>query len=293
MFFIVIGVIIYISFFVILPGIAAVTLRRRWEKFRSLILNYSAVQSLEYFNFKNNGKFSFRGKLESFKNDDVIWLKGESLSICINLNDQNIYTLTRNNNEVIKEKWDNITSLIEGTSFFVCGYLEFIGGIPYLVGSEDENLLVVIGHEQEDFFESLLVNGRSKNEMWNSYTPYAFITGVLILIILSYFSYTTLSDKTFAFLLLLAAGTPFYFIVPPGLFFYLKYRKNWDRSIRWAILKDLKKLQGNIYSSLLMKKRSKRDERCALAYYLLGYLLNLIVAGIILFQLFQIIIIYH
>lgn len=290
MIFIIIGSLVYISFFIVLPGFGAISLRNKWKNFRELVYSYSSIPSLEYDNLEKGELFSFKGKLESFKNDDIVWLKGETLSICINLNKQDIYTLSRRKDEVIKARWDNITSLVEGTMFFVFGHLEYVGGIPYLIGTENEDLLVIIGCEEDKIFESLIKNGRNKNEMWNSSTPYSYITGVLILIILSYFSYTTSSNKTGSFFLLLAAGTPFYFILPPGLFFYLEYRKYWEKSVRWSVLKDLKRLMGDFYSSDIMRRKSKSRERLSLLYYLLGYLTNLLIAGIILYKLFLIII---
>lgn len=290
MLFILLGGFIYISFFIFLPGVGAFSLRRKWDRFRELVFCYSSVPLLEYYNLKPGSTYSFKGKLESFKDDDIVWLKGETLSICIDLNKQDIYTLSGRTDELNKSHWSNISSIVEGTSFFVFGHLEYNLGIPFLVGSEEEALLVVICEDDNDIFKTLLRNGRNKNEMWNSYTPYSYITGVLILIIFSYFSFTTNSNKTPAFFLLLAAGTPFYFIIPPGLIFYLKYRSIWDQSIRWSILKDLKRLNGDFYSADLMKINSKSRERLSLLLYVLGYILNVSIAGIIIFKLFEYII---
>lgn len=290
MFFMLFGALIYIIFFIFLPGVGAVTLRRRWYNFRELVYRYSSVPALEYYNLQPGELFSFNGKLESFKDDDVVWLKGETLSICIDLNKQDIYTLSKRKDQLYKSQWDSVSSLVEGTRFYVFGHLEYNRGVPYLVGSGNEDLLVVITDGNESIFEMLLKNGRDKNEMWNSYTPYTYITGVLILIILSYFSYRTSFNKTSSFFLLLAAGTPFYFIIPPGLFFYLYYRRLWDISVRWSILRDLKRLKGDYYSSNIMKSKSKSRERQSLLFYLLGYLLNMSIASLILYRMFQLII---
>lgn len=284
------GTIIYIIFFILIPGAGAITLRKSWREFRRLIFSYSTVPELEYQTLVPGKPFSFKGKLESFKNDDIVWLKGESLSICINLKKQHIYTISSNKEEMSRSRWSEISSIVEGTQFFIFGFLEFIDDIPYLVGSEQESLLVVISENEENIFQRLLKKGRDKNEIWNSYTPYSYITGVLLLIILSYFSYKTNSNKTISYFLLLIAGTPFYFIIPPGLFFYLKYRRIWDISIRWSTLSDLKRLNGDDFSSEKYRVKSKSREKLSLLLYLFGYIMNLIIAGIILFKIFLLII---
>ncbi|QEN05019.1 hypothetical protein EW093_09955 [Thiospirochaeta perfilievii] len=290
MILVILGLVVYLLFFILIPGFGAISLRRRWSTFRNLLFKYSMVPALEYNNLVEGSSFSFCGLLESFKSDDIVWLKGESLSICINLKKLNIYTLSKNNDEVYKSQWRDISSLVEGTEFFVFGNLKYDGGVPYLVGSELEDLLVVVREGQGKIFDQLLAKGRDKNEMWNSYTPYAYITGVLILIILSYFSYKTSFNKINSFYLLLMAGTPFYFILPPGLFFYIKYRKSWDIALRYSVLSDLDRLKGRVERSSLFKKKSKVVEKLSLLLYVLGYLCNLIIAGIILFKLFQLII---
>lgn len=290
MIFAILGFFVYVVFFIFIPGIGAIALRRRWMKFRTLIHGYSAVPALEYYNLITGEPFSFRGRLESFKNDDVVWLKGESLSICINLEKQDIYTLSKSKDELRKSSWSDIYSLMEGTQFFVFGALLYKNGVPYLVGSEEESLLVVVSESDGNIFEMLLKKGRDKNEMWNNYSPYAYITGVFILIMLSFFSYQTSFNKIVSFYLLLAAGTPFYFILPPGLLFYLRYRRLWDISVRWSILSDLKKLREDFYSSDKCRLISKSCERKSLLLYITGYFLNIIIAGIILFKVFRLII---
>ncbi len=290
MIFAILGIIVYVVFFIFIPGFGAISLRRRWMKFRTLIHGYSTVPTLEYDNLIPGEPFSFKGRLESFKDDDIVWLKGESLSICINLNKQDIYTLSKSKDELRKSSWSDISSLMEGTQFFVFGSLMHLKGVPYLVGSEEESLLVVVSDSEENIFEMLLKKGRDKNEMWNSYSPYSYITGVFILIMFSFFSYKTSYIKFTSFFLLLAAGTPFYFILPPGLLLYLRYRRLWDLSVRWSVLSDLKKLRGDFYSSDIYRLNSKRCERKSLVLYLTGYILNIIIAGIILFKVFQLII---
>lgn len=284
------GVFIYVMFFIVLPGIGAVSLRRRWDRFRKSLFRYSQVPVLGYNNLEPMKKFSFKGELESFRNDNVVWLRGETISLCIDLNKQNVYTLSKNSDKLIRTRWSNVSSLVEGTMFYVFGTLVYDSGIPYLVGNSSEELIVVVCDEDSNIYEDLFRKARDKNEIWNSFSPYLYITGVFILIILSYISYTSYSNKTWSYYLLLGAGTPFYFFIPPGLIFYLQYRKTWDKAIRYLILKDLKLLRGDFYGSEMMAKRSKSREIHSLLLYLLGYLVNTSIAGIILFRVYQLII---
>ncbi|MBN2619249.1 MAG: hypothetical protein JXR64_13135 [Spirochaetales bacterium] len=289
MFYAVVGISIYILFFILFPGMGAINLRRKWGRFRDLVFKYSNVPDLGYHNILEGETYCFRGELESFKNDDVVWLKGETLSVCINLKKLDVYTLSERKEILKKYNWSDISSIVEGTKFYVFGKLELISSVPYLVGSKNEELLVVISENEKSIFEMLIKKGRDRNEIWNNSSPYFYITGVLILIIISYVSYKTNFNKTTAFYLLLAAGTPFYFILPPGLFFYYKYRKTWEQSIRYSILKDLKRLRGDSFSSFIMGQKGKSRERLSLLFYLTGYILNISIAGIILYNLFLVI----
>lgn len=284
------GILVYMLFFILLPGVGAVSLRRRWTKFRKTLFSYSKEPMLEYFNLESTKKFCFKGELESFRDDNVVWLRGETLSVCIDLDKQYIYSLTKNSETLTRNRWSNISSLVEGTMFYVFGTLIYDKGVPYLVGSSSEDLIVVICDEDKNIYESLIRKGRDKNEIWNNFSPYLYITGVFLLIILSYISYTRYSNKTWSFYLLVAAGTPFYFIIPPGLMFYLQYRKMWDKALRFLILKDLKLLRGDYFTSEKMGLRSKSREVLSLLLYVAGYLVNTTIAGLILFKVYQMII---
>lgn len=284
------GILVYMLFFILLPGVGAVSLRRRWTKFRKTLFSYSKEPMLEYFNLESTKKFCFKGELESFRDDNVVWLRGETLSVCIDLDKQYIYSLTKNSETLTRNRWSNISSLVEGTMFYVFGTLIYDKGVPYLVGRSSEDLIVVICDEDKNIYESLIRKGRDKNEIWNNFSPYLYITGVFLLIILSYISYTRYSNKTWSFYLLVAAGTPFYFIIPPGLMFYLQYRKMWDKALRFLILKDLKLLRGDYFTSEKMGLRSKSREVLSLLLYVAGYLVNTTIAGLILFKVYQMII---
>lgn len=290
MIFILIGVLTYISFFVILPGIGAVATRRRWERIRNIIYKYSGSPYLTYKNLEKGKVFSFEGKLESFKSDDVVWLEGTSISLCLNLKGRDVFTISTDKTNLQMTSWKSFSSMMEGTKFFVIGTLVYINGIPYLEAPYNDQLIVVIHDSESDIITEIVEKARDKNEIWNSYSPYSFITGVFALIILSYFSYKSSYNKATSFYLLVAAGTPFYFILPPGLYFYLKHRKYWDRSLRLSVLRDLYILKGRIEYSLKFKSISKKMERFSLLLYLLGYLLNTVIAGTILYKMYQLLI---
>lgn len=290
MVYLLLGFLVYLLFFIVLPGVGAVSLRRRWNRFRKTLFSYSKEPMLEYSNLESTKRFCFKGELESFRDDNVVWLRGETLSVCIDLDKQYIYSLTKNADTLTRNRWSNISSLVEGTQFYVFGTLIYHRGVPYLVGNSSEDLIVVICDEDTNIYENLIRKARDKNEIWNSFSPYLYITGVFLLIILSYISYTSYSNKTWSFYLLVAAGTPFYFIIPPGLIFYLQYRKMWEKALRFLILRDLKLLRGDYFTSEKMGLRSKKGEFQSLLLYVAGYLLNTSIAAIILYKVYQLII---
>ncbi|OQY37823.1 MAG: hypothetical protein B6229_07490 [Spirochaetaceae bacterium 4572_7] len=255
--FIILGLITYTLFFIFLPGVGTFSLRRKWGQFRNTVYRYSTLPRL---------------------------------SVCIDLKCQNIYTLHNGQEELVKNNWRNVSSIVEGTPFFIVGRLDYVGGIPFLVGDKKDPLLVLLHDSNSNIFEALIKKGRAKNDMWNSYSPYAYITGIFILIILSYFAYKSSYDKTNSFYLLVAAGTPFYFILPPGLIFYLMYRKLWDISIRLSVLRDLSKLKGKNLKMYKFNVMSKSREKWSLLFYLLGYIVNTLIAGFILFKMYQLLI---
>lgn len=290
MFFILAGVGTYLLFFIFFPGGGVVITRRRWRNFRNLLYRYYQFPELTYKNLEEGKVFSFQGRLESFKNDDILWIKSETLSICVELAKVDIYSLYSRRGKLDKINWNQVSSMVEGTPFLIVGKLEYRNGIPYLVGSEEYPILVVIHDSSDKIFEYLIVKGREKSDMWNSYTPYSHITGVLILIILSYLAYRGYYNKTNSFYLMVIAGTPFYFILPPGLFFNLKFRRIWNYSIRFSVLRDLYKLHGNYLKANKYNRLAKSREKMSLLYYVCGYLLNITIAGIILFKMYQLLI---
>lgn len=288
--FLISGVVTYILFFVLLPGISAVITRARWRKFRQSIIRSAEFQELNYNNCEIGNRYRFYGKLESFVNDNTVWLKGETLSISIDLTKISIFRLYKGDYKVDRTPWSSLSSIVEGADFFVTGVLEYVNGSPCLVSGDETPLNVVICDGQKKVVEELIIKARDKNELWNSYTPYLYITGVFILIILSYFAYKSSYDKTDSFYLLVAAGTPFYFILPPGLLFYLIYRSIWERSIRLSILGELSLLKGKKSRFERFGRKSKIRERASLILYLLGYLTNIIIAGFILLRMYQLLI---
>ncbi len=283
---IIIGLIVYLLFFLFLPGISAVMTRRKWTQFRGLVQKYSTMKILTYRNLELNNSYIFLGELESIKSDNLIWLKGETLSISIDLTKKDIFRLYKDGGVEIA-RWENLTSLLEGSKFYIGGTLEYRNGAPYLKDKEDLPMLVVNYDDEDwDITRELLIKGRYKNELWNSFTPYSYITGVLLLIILSYVAYKTNTNKVYSYYILLAAGTPFYFILPPGLIFYLQFRKFWSISFRFSILRDLYNLKLNEKKNILFRSKSKFYENISLLFYLLGYVLNIILAGMILLRVF-------
>jgi hypothetical protein len=283
---IIIGFIVYVVFFLFIPGISAVLTRRKWVRFRALVQKYSKKNFLTYKNLELNKAYVFLGELESIKTDNLIWLKGETLSISIDLTKRDIFRLYKDGGVEIA-RWENLTSLLEGAKFYIGGTLEYSRGAPYLRDTEDIPMLVVnYDDEDRNITRELLVKGRYKNELWNSVTPYSYITGVLILIILSYIAYKTNTNKVYSYYILLAAGTPFYFILPPGLIFYLQFRRLWSISFRFSILRDLYNLSGNLFKSMTFRNKSKFFEKSSLLFYLFGYIVNIILAGMILLRVF-------
>lgn len=248
------------------------------------------LPSLNYENYSINSEFKFYGKLESFIDDNTLWLRGETLSLSINLKGNYIYRLGKSNKELEKVLWSNMSSIMEGTNFFVVGKLVYHNGTAYMVDSEKNPLTVVLYEDNSNLIHDLIVKGRDRNELWNSYTPYSYICGIFILIILSFFEYRSNSDKIISYYLLVAAGTPFYFFIPPGLIFYLIYRNLWEVSIRYSTLRDLARIRNKELSMKKYRRESKNRERLSLFFYLIGYVINIYIAGIIIFKMYQLLI---
>lgn len=285
------GIMVYLVFFLLLPLSGAILVRRRWRIFRSRVVDMMELPFLEYGDIRSNrsGFYKLYARLEALKGDDEIWLKNESVSVCTNLKKSDIYLLSREDMEdtLVKTSWSELSTIVEGSHFFISGCLKKERGIPFLAPKEDKNLLVIIYDEgREDLTERIIKEGRQKNELWNTLTPYAYIIGVLSLIILSFISYKSSVSKIDSYLLLVAAGTPFYFVLPPGLFFYMIYRKKWQNARKFRELRDLFFLKKRVEISLACVRKARNNEVLALLLFILGYLLNVSIASVIIFKMY-------
>ncbi|MFP4363104.1 MAG: hypothetical protein ACLFR1_04480 [Spirochaetia bacterium] len=256
-FFILIAV--AVLFYVIIPGLGAIQVRRQWRNFRYTLVESSLFPLLDLApHSKNPGdKIRFFGYLEAIEEDSIIWVRKDKNAIAVDMSSASIYflpsgdlledqeVLENNKENIIDEmpvriEWRRISSLPEGSKIYVSGTVFVENGRELLKPAEDTPLLVIFyDAAEESFFRRSIWGGRQKNEYWNYLTPVSLVAGFFSLLILSsIFVQNPLARQLFIVSLVFCI-LPLLTVLPPGGMFYLVYRRLWKEGRLFRAERDL------------------------------------------------------
>jgi hypothetical protein len=193
----------------------------------------------------SSGDRRFYGTIEAMEGADRVWVKGEEVSLLVDLSLAPLYVLEPGPAEagsLRKIKWSSVSSLVEGTRIFVGGHLVVEGGQAVFVDAPDEGLIAVCHEEGEGRLASrLIAAGRGQNEYWNYFSRVSIALGVVVISsMLLGFRNSALS--TVRALIFLAGVLPVLPFAPPGLALYFAYRRLWRRGLALRTARDLIKL---------------------------------------------------
>ena len=242
---IVLGIAVF--FYLFIPGAGAFRTRSGWRLFRKRIIAASLFPFVTYRDLHGAaggclGRFRFIGSLQAISGEHVVWLGDGRLTVSVDLSDTMVHLLPseekdgeRGNvnwplpDETVRSvRWEALSSLSEGTRFFIAGPLHGENGRPVFRSTEDTPLVVVISDRGDrELLPVSIWTGRQRNEYWNRFTPASITAGFLLHLILSYSYLREPIHRIPAILSLTSSLAPVALFLPPGVFLFSLYRWLW------------------------------------------------------------------
>jgi hypothetical protein len=252
-----------VLFYGLVPIAGAFYSRRNWRYFRRRFNELGQKPILDYAACVNTGpgssagegeEFRFSGGFESLTGDKILWIRGEGLTMPVDLKGAKTYVLPDTDTEGIPAYFDpgeeapeqirpdRISALTGGVKVFVGGSLCVRDGRRIFVSAAHP--LMVIFYEGPD--RSLTVRtiraGRHRNEFFNFITPYSFVAGAFSQIIMAVSLYSRPVYRLTLISGIIALFTPLFPWLPPGIFFTLAYRRLWWKARIFRAYRDLVRL---------------------------------------------------
>ncbi len=242
---IVLGIAVF--FYLFIPGAGAFGTRSGWRLFRKRIIAASLFPFVTYRDLHGDasgclGRFRFIGSLQAISGEHLVWLGDGRNTVSVDLVDTVVHLLPPEEKDdekvgvkwplpdetVRSVRWDELSSLSEGTRFFVAGPLHSVNGRPVFRSTEDTPLVVVISDRgDKELLPVSIWTGRQRNEYWNRFTPASIAVGFLLHLILSYSYLKEPIHRVPAILSLTLSLAPVALFLPPGVFLFSLYRWLW------------------------------------------------------------------
>lgn len=267
------AVLIALIFFGILPFLGAIYTRTRWRRFRKSLIEASMVPVYPA-NSSGNQARRFFGSLDAIEDENIIWLSDGRHRVRVDLSTQHIFVLPGHdlNSEVLQRsdaspaytRWKNLSSLPEGTRFFIYGMVDNSSLVPLFYSDPLCRMLVIVHDvESEQVLSRSIQTGRQRNEFWNSITPFSLLSGVMLeLLLLLQVLQQSGEDFSMIFLVPLAL-LPGLILAPPGIFLYFLYRSQWRQGRNYRSQRDLLRLPLRYPGGVLPDGGSYEREICS------------------------------
>lgn len=190
---------------------------------------------------------------------------------------------TGEEDSVEKVRWSAVPSLAQGTGIYVAGMLEIQDGVPCLRNDPALSLLVLLHDIPEpELVQRAMAAGRHRNEYWNPLTQVSLALGILLVsgVLTGMFSMRAIS--LVMALTLTAAFSPVLPLLPPGVAFFMVYRRYWRLARAYRAMRDVAILQGLAGVGPL-----RRSARAALALSVASFALALSINAWLVFWLLR------
>lgn len=237
--------ILTLVFYILIPVVGALLVRRRWRVFRESLLKCSYFPLVGYSDVRGilaaGGCFRFFGFLEAIEGSESIWLGDGRLSVCVEMSGVEVFVLSQEANQPPQRiGWKHLGTLPERSRFFVAGKLLHEEGRS-LFKNDREIPLIVLLYEgaDETVLARAITSGRQKNEYWNFLTPVSLAVGFVSLLFVAYITIRLPQYRSAGILSLALALVPNTFFVPPGIMFFYFYNYFWNRGREHRAKRDL------------------------------------------------------
>lgn len=244
-----------VTFYLIIPAVGMVQVRRRWRRFRAAVVRAVTLPRLDNESVRTipgdrsdgtSRTFWFRGRLESIGKNDTVWLERDGFSVCLDLHKTSIVLLPSPpgiGDDLPDEtprtvSWRELTALVEGTRFFVSGTVAVMDGAVHFVSTDEHRPFVMVYDGPVSTLAArALWTGRQRNEYWNHLTPISLIGGFLALLLLGI---AVLEEsRVMSLSAAVLATVPVLPLLPPGVAGFYLYRRIWRRARRIRARRDL------------------------------------------------------
>jgi hypothetical protein len=254
-------------FYVVIPGIGAFGVRRRWRRFRSRVTHASLLPPVTYASVRardaeaSGGGVNARfvGTLESIQGDHTVWVRGDQLTIAVDMGRADVYMVAGTEGEQpdsppTRTTWSRVGSLPEGVKVLVSGRLDTTGQHPTIRAENGDPVLAVFfDGPSTTLVRRCVWSGRQVNEYWNSVTPGALAGGTFALIILAYLLLRQPLFIAHARIAIALAAVPILPLLPPGVAMFYLYRVAWRRGRILRAHRDVLRLPLRYFTA---------DEQC-------------------------------
>ncbi|MDR1933567.1 MAG: hypothetical protein LBQ57_12190 [Spirochaetales bacterium] len=264
-----------VFFYLFIPGLGAFFIRSRWRGFRK-----SVIAALEYpeITYKalhsrgemaESGHYHFLGVLEAIQEDDVIWLRNDEVALSADMKGQKVFLLPsqtvsggeprdfaaadtsggEDEASFLSDEtpqvvaWGKVRSLPEGIHVLLAGTLHITDRKGrFRSGKKGELLVIFYDGDNASLLKRAVWHGRQRNEYWNPFTGVSLAAGFLTGMSLSYFFLSTPINRIPAILSIIISLIPLIPVLPPGMVFFVLYRRLWRRGRFLRAQRDILKL---------------------------------------------------
>jgi hypothetical protein len=251
----------------LVPMAGILVSRRGWRRFRQDFDRLRLAPTLDYAQYTARGRtgegpeaepaeiFRFTGGFESITDSHTLWVQGPDLTIPVALTGARIYTLPVTEGRSGQERfepseetfqrlrWDRVAALTGEARVFVGGTLVLREGRWIFADAPGASLLVIFyTGSNRSMAICATWAGRRRNEYWNNVTPYALALGALCLITMAVTFLPRPAFRLTSITAFMAAFTPLFPLVPPGLLLTIACRWLWQRTRIYRIYRDLARL---------------------------------------------------
>jgi len=252
----------------------------------------------QYRQLSGDKIFQFTGGIESITDGQILWVKGDDLTMPVYLEKTKCFLLPIHEGEGAPEapeqiKWNRVSTITEGAKVFIGGQVRLKNDRLSFMSTKEEPLMVIFySCPDKDLSNVIIRAARTRNEYWNTITPASLVIGALILISLAAFFLNRPAFRLTVISSFIAVFVPLLPIMPPGFLLTIFYRRlTWTaRELRIKCDLSFYNLlpESNLHSAKKYAIRAYLFE--SLAWFLLILCILINIAFIILIlHLFQII----
>ncbi len=257
-------------FFILVPGLGAFSVRRRWRLVRGRLLEAGCMPRVSYHDYTSwehetgGGVIGVRRMLaciDAVEGDDTLWVSNAELSAAIDMHQQKVVLLSGVQDDLLAGgmdepavspvvlPWKRMLMISQGMQVFVSGLLYSEGGQLRFRDNPQQPLLVFIFEGDPGMLLYRGVwNSRQRNEYFNQFTPGSLILGSAALIFQA-FVFLSDPDAYFLGLVALTMGfVPVLPLLPPGVAGYFLFRRLWRYGRRLRSQRDLLKVPEKLCS---------------------------------------------